>query len=71
MNELNPFATLRQIAGGYCLSPCLHVVAKLGVADKLDETPEPVPNSPLRSAPTPKHWAASCGFLLRHGVFES
>jgi hypothetical protein len=32
-------ATLLDIAGGYPLSRCLHVVADLGVADVLDETP--------------------------------
>src|SRR5258708_35876536 len=39
MIEPNPFETLRQIAGGYCLSRGLHVVANLAIADKLDETP--------------------------------
>ena len=37
--EANPFATLTQIAGGYCLPRSLHVAADLGVADALDETP--------------------------------
>jgi len=36
--ETNPFASLTQIAGGYCLARSLHVVADLGVADALDET---------------------------------
>lgn len=40
MIESNPFETLREIAGGYCLSRSLHVVANLAVADKLDETLE-------------------------------
>ena len=39
MVETNPFATLQQITSGYILSRCLHVVADLGVADALDETP--------------------------------
>ena len=33
MIESNPFATVQQIAGGYCLPRCLHVVADLGVHD--------------------------------------
>ena len=37
--KINPFDTLLQMAGGYCLPRCLHVVADLGVADALDETP--------------------------------
>lgn len=40
MSETNPVHTLLQIAGGYCLPRCLHVVADLGVADALDETPQ-------------------------------
>ena len=31
MNEPNPFETLRELAGGYCLSRGLHVVADLKV----------------------------------------
>jgi len=71
MTELNPFATLRQIAGGYCLSPCLHVVAKLGVADKLDETPR----TGAELAATVGAHAEALSRVLRllaaHGVFES
>ncbi|MDQ4099640.1 MAG: hydroxyneurosporene methyltransferase [Chloroflexota bacterium] len=37
--EPDPFATLTQVAGGYCLPRSLHVVADLGVADALDEKP--------------------------------
>ncbi len=36
MTETSPFAALQQIAGGYALARCLHVVADLGVADVLD-----------------------------------
>ena len=32
MIEPNPFETLRQMAGGYCLSRGLHVVANLAIA---------------------------------------
>ena len=39
MIESHPFATLQQITAGYIVSRCLHVVADLGVADVLDETP--------------------------------
>ena len=37
--ELNPVQTLLEITGAYALPRCLHVVADLGVADVLDETP--------------------------------
>ena len=39
MIEADPVSPLLQIAGGYCVARCLHVVANLGVADALDETP--------------------------------
>jgi hypothetical protein len=35
MSEIDPFETLRQISGGYCLSRALHVLAELNVADAL------------------------------------
>ena len=37
--EPNPFETIQQIAAGACLPRCLHVIAELGVADALDDTP--------------------------------
>jgi hypothetical protein len=36
----NPFETVQQIAGGYCLSRCLHAIADFGVADALDDEPQ-------------------------------
>ncbi|HUP11433.1 MAG TPA: methyltransferase, partial [Niastella sp.] len=39
-NNVNPFETIQQIAGGYCLPRCLHVVTELGVADALNDTPQ-------------------------------
>jgi hypothetical protein len=41
MAESNPVDTLLQMAGGYCVPRCLHAVANLGVADALDDTPQP------------------------------
>jgi hypothetical protein len=41
MDERDPFLAVQQIASGYCLPRCLHVVADLGVADALGETPRP------------------------------
>src|SRR5882762_8889408 len=40
MAASNPFDTLLQVAGGYCVPRCLHAVANLGVADALDDTPQ-------------------------------
>jgi O-methyltransferase len=69
--EANPFETLRNIAGGYALPRCLHIVADFGVADALDETPR-----------TARELAGSVGadadalsrmmrLLSAHGVFET
>lgn len=68
--ESDSVSTVLQIAGGHCLPRCLHVVADLGVADALEETPR-----------TAAHLAASVGaqpdaldrvlrLLAAHGVFE-
>jgi hypothetical protein len=35
----DPSRTIIELAGAFCLPRCLHVVANLGVADALDETP--------------------------------
>jgi hypothetical protein len=40
MAAATPFDTLLQISSAYSLSRCLHVVADLGVADALDDTPQ-------------------------------
>ena len=40
MAASNPFDTILQMAGGYCVPRCLHAVANLGVADALDDTPQ-------------------------------
>lgn len=37
--EVNPVQTLLDLAGGYAVPRCLHVVADLGVADVLGEIP--------------------------------
>ena len=71
MTELNPFATLRQIAGGYCLSPCLHVVAKLGVADQLDDSPRTGAELAATVGAHAEALTRVLRLLASHGVFES
>jgi hypothetical protein len=69
--EATPFDTILQISTAYWLSRCLHVVADLGVADALGDTPQSL--SALAEA-TGTH-TASLGRLLRllsaHGIFKS
>jgi hypothetical protein len=71
MIEPSPFESLREIAAGYCLSRALHVVANLGVADQLDETPR----TAAELAQSVGAHAEGLGRVLRllsaHGVFES
>ena len=69
--EADPFETLRQIAGGYCLSRSLHVVAQLAVADHLDETPRTAAElAPLVGA-DPEALHRVLRLLSAHGVFEA
>jgi hypothetical protein len=71
MTEPNPFATLQQMAGGYCLPRCLHVVADLGVADALGDAPQ----TATQLAAAVSADADALGRVLRllsaHGVFTS
>jgi hypothetical protein len=70
MREMNPFETLRQISGGYCLARAVHVLAELNVADALGEAPQ----SATQLAETVGADADALSRVLRlasaHGVFE-
>ena len=70
MNEPNPFHTLLQIAGGYCLPQCLHVIADLGVADVLDETPRTAADLAAVGA-HPEALGRVLRLLAAHGGFEA
>lgn len=39
MADRGPFGMVQQMAGGYCVARCLHVVVELGVADVLGDQP--------------------------------
>ena len=66
----NPFATVQGIAGGYCLSRCLHVVADLGVADALDATPRTAADLAAVVGVDPGALERVLRLLAAHGVFE-
>jgi hypothetical protein len=68
--ETNPFAVLQQMAGGYCLPRCLHVVADLGVADALDETPRTATDLAASVGAHPEALDRILRLLAAHGVFE-
>jgi O-methyltransferase len=69
--EPNPFATLTQIAGGYCLPRCLHVVADLGVADALDETPRTAADLAASVGAHPEALGRVLRLLAAYGIFET
>lgn len=69
--EPNPFYALLQMAGGYAVSRCLHVVADLGVADALDETPRTAADLAAQMGAHPDALRRVLGLLSAHGVFEA
>lgn len=69
MKEQDPFATVQRIAGGYCLPRCLHVVADLGVADALGETPQTVADLAAAVDVHPAALGRVLRLLAAHGVF--
>lgn len=71
MTDLNPVHTLLQVAGGYCLPRCLHVVADLGVADALDETPREAADLAASVGAHPDALGRVLRLLAAHGVFEA
>lgn len=70
MVEPNPFATITQIAGGYCLPRGLHVVADLGVADVMEETPRTASELAGLVDAEPGALGRVMRLLSAHGVFE-
>jgi len=71
MTDPNPIYTLQQIAGGICLPRCLHVVADLGVADVLDESPRTAAELAAPVGAHPDALGRVLRLLSAHGVFES
>jgi O-methyltransferase domain len=71
MPEANPFAILEQMAGGYCLPRCLHVVADLGVADAIDNVPKTAAELAAVVDAHPDALDRALRLLSAHGVFSS
>ena len=66
----NPFDTLQQMAAGYCLPRCLHMVANLGVADALEETPRTASDLAASVGAHPGALGRVLRLLAAHGVFD-
>ncbi len=71
MAEHSPFDTVQQVAGGYCLARCLHVVADLGVADFLDTAPRTAAELARDLGADPDALARILRLLSAHGIFEA
>lgn len=71
MTEPNPLATLQEMAGGYCLPRCLHVVAELGVADVLGDAPQTAAVLAAAVKADPDALGRVLRLLSAHGVFAS
>jgi hypothetical protein len=71
MSEPNPFATVLQIAGGYCLPRCLHIVADFGVADALNDAPRTAAEIAESVGAHPDALGRALRLLAAHGVFEA
>lgn len=67
----NPFDTLQQIAGGYCVARCLHVVADLDVADCLDASPRTARELAGDVGADPDALGRVLRLLAAHGIFEA
>lgn len=68
--EHDPVSTVLQMAGGHCLPRCLHVIADLGVADALDETPRTAAQLAASVGAQPDALGRVLRLLAAHGVFE-
>jgi hypothetical protein len=71
MTEPNPFETLQQMAGGYCLPRCLHVAANLRVADALDDAPQTAAQLAAAVGANPDALGRVLRLRSAHGVFTN
>jgi len=69
--DAKPFETVRNLAGGYVLPRCLHVVAKIGVADVLDDSPMTAAELAEATGANPDALARILRLLSAHGIFEA
>jgi O-methyltransferase domain len=70
MPEPNPFAAIQQLSAGYFASRCLHVVAELGIADALEDTPTRVESLAKAMGANEDALARVLRLLDTYGVFR-
>ncbi len=66
----NPFDTIQQIAGGYCLARCLHVITDIGVADVLNDTPKSAAELAGNVGADPDALFRALRLLTAYNIFE-
>src|SRR4051812_20036583 len=71
LSESAAVPTLLEIAGGYPLARCLHVVADLGVADALDGAPSTAAELAAAVGAHPDALERVLRLLAAYGVFEA
>lgn len=69
MSKIDPFETLRQISGGYCLSRALHVLTELNVADALGESAQSATKLAKAVGANPDALSRVLRLASAHGVF--
>ena len=66
----SPFDTLMQVSMGFTLPRTLHVIAELGIADVLDETPRSVEALAAVTGTNAEALNRALRVLSAHGIFE-
>ena len=70
MNQANPLQMIGQLATGYWIPRCLHVIAELGVADRLGDAPQSAESLAKDVGAEPHALARTLRALAAHGVFQ-
>jgi hypothetical protein len=70
MITVNPVESLLQLSAGYYVSRALHAVADFGVADALDEIPQPAASLATATATDPGALDRVLRLLALYGIFE-
>src|SRR5882757_7486878 len=66
----SPFDTLMQVSMGFTLPRTLHVIAELGIADALDETPRSAEALAAATGTDAEALKRALRVLCAHGIFE-
>ena len=71
VTQTTPFDTLIQMAGGHVVPRCLHVIADLGVADVLGDSPQSAATLAAATAVQAEALDRAMRLLSAYGIFEA